>query len=87
MIKYWSAINLLALTQAYDMTRVYELEQDDSTGTYYMDMFVGSKLEKVHMLIDTQANGTAIRYNQTNSKRSIVHHNKRDTIEMPGGRA
>lgn len=52
-----------------------------------MNMYVGTKMEEVHMLIDTQANGTAIKYNQKNSKRSIVHHNKRDIVEMPGGRA
>tara|TARA_B110000285_G_C14931779_1_gene517685 strand:+ start:70 stop:255 length:186 start_codon:yes stop_codon:yes gene_type:complete len=61
MIKYWSAVKLLGLAYAkYDPTRVYELEQDESTGTYYMDMYVGTKMEEVHMLIDSQANGTAI---------------------------
>ena len=88
MIKYWSAVKLLGLAYAkYDPTRVYELEQDESTGTYYMDMYVGTKMEEVHMLIDSQANGTAIQYNQKESKRSIVHHNKRNIVEMPGGRA
>ena len=87
MMKYWSAAKLLGFAQAYDPTIVYELDQDEATGTYYMDMFVGTRMEEVHMLIDTQANGTAIRYNQKHSRRSSVHYSKRDTVEMPGGRA
>jgi hypothetical protein len=55
-MKYWSAVKLLLTFEsisAYDFTRTYELEQDEDTGTYFMDMFLGTKLEKVHILIDT----------------------------------
>ena len=81
MMKYWSAAKLLGFAYAYDPTKVYELDQDEATGTYYMDMYVGTKMEEVHMLIDSQANGTAIKYNQKETKRSIVHHNKRNIVE------
>ena len=72
-MKYWSAVKLIAIASAYDYTKIYELEQDEATGTYYLDMYVGTKREMVHMLIDTQANGTAIKYDPNRSKRSIVH--------------
>ena len=89
-MRYWSACKLLLFIQkvsSYDFTRTYELEQDEDTGTYYMDMFMGTKLENVHLLIDTQANGTAIKYDAQDSRRSIIHHNKRDMVEMPDGKA
>jgi len=44
------------------------LEHDEESGTYYMDLYVGTKLERMIMLIDTLANGTAIKYNYTDSK-------------------
>ena len=72
-MKYWSAVKLIAVASAYDYTKIYELEQDEATGTYYLNMYVGTKREMVHMLIDTQANGTAIKYDPNRSKRSIVH--------------
>lgn len=33
-----------------------------------MDLYVGSKIERMSMLIDTLANGTAIEYNYKDSK-------------------
>lgn len=39
------------------------------------------------MLIDTQANGTAIAYDSPNSRRSIVHRDKQGMVEMPDGKA
>ena len=43
-----------------------------------MDLYVGTKLEKMTMLIDTLANGTAIDYNNTDSK----DNKKTDEVEV-----
>lgn len=56
------------------------MEHDEDTGTYYMETFIGSKLERKVLLIDTLANGTAIDYQVLNSKDSIVHQDKPGTI-------
>ena len=52
-----------------------------------MQLFMGTKLEKVNVLIDTQANGTALSYDIGNSARGILHHTQADKIEMPDGSA
>ena len=49
------------------------MQHDEGTGTYYMDMYIGSKLEKKTLLIDTLANGTAIDYEVGNSKDAKVY--------------
>jgi hypothetical protein len=72
---------------AYDFTRTYELEQDEESGTYFFQVFMGTKLEKANLLIDTQANGTAINYNLEASGRGILHQTQPDKIEMPDGYA
>lgn len=49
------------------------MQHDEDTGTYYIETYIGSKLEKRVLLIDTLANGTAIDYNVGNSKDASVH--------------
>ncbi len=49
------------------------MQHDETTGTYYMDTYIGSKLEKKTLLIDTLANGTAIDYEVGNSKDAKVY--------------
>ena len=51
-----------------EFSNTFPLEHDEESGTYYMDLFVGTKLERMTLLIDTLANGTAIKYNYTESK-------------------
>ena len=43
-----------------DFLENFYLEQNEKTGTYYFEVFVGSDLESRQLLIDTLANGTAI---------------------------
>ena len=78
---------LLPLTLGYDFSRTYNLIQDDASNLYFFEMFVGSKLEKVNLLVDTQASGTAIKYDTEASRRSIVHKTLTGTVEMPDGHA
>ena len=75
------------MVAAYDFSKSYELLQDADTGLYFMELFVGSKLEKVDMLIDTQANGTAIDYNYGASRMAIAHKSSPGYVEMPDGYA
>ena len=62
-------LSTLLLTQfvCAEYSYTFELEHDEESGTYYMDLFVGTKLERATLLIDTLANGTAIKYNTTES--------------------
>jgi len=46
-----------------------------------MDTYIGSKLEKKSLMIDTLANGTAIDYEVGNSKDSYVYPDKLGRIE------
>ena len=57
-----------------------DIEHDEDTGTYYIETFIGSKLERKLLLIDTLANGTAIKYSVVDSKDSKVHNDKPGTI-------
>ena len=64
---------------------IYDLVQDDETEAYFMEVFVGTKLEKLKLLVDTQSNGTAVVYDPTTSGRSRVHDDLAGTVEFPGG--
>ena len=59
LIKLLLLISLVSAEYSY----TFSLEHDEESGTYYMDLFVGSQLERSTLLIDTLANGTAIKYN------------------------
>ena len=63
----------------------YDLVQDDETETYFLEAYVGSKVEKLNLLIDTQANGTAIVYDPSTCQRARVHDDIKGTVEFPGG--
>ena len=43
-----------------DFLENFFLEQNEKTGTYYLEVFVGSDMENRQLLIDTLANGTVI---------------------------
>jgi len=63
-----------------EFSNTFNLEHDEESGTYYMDLYVGTKLERMTMLIDTLANGTAIKYNFTDSKDFTAGDGKDVTI-------
>ena len=64
----------------------YDLLQDAGSETYFMQNFIGSKVQEVNMLIDTQANGTAVAWDPSTSLRSRVHNDQSDTVEFLGGK-
>lgn len=39
----------------------------DDDGYYFLNVYVGSNLQARQLLLDTQANGTAVKYNYRNS--------------------
>lgn len=48
-------------------------------------MFIGTKMESTLLLVDTQANGTAIKYDYTRSGRVQNNKGVADTIDMLDG--
>jgi len=78
------ALSSLVWVAAQGISKTFELLQDDLDGRYFLEMFVGSKLERVNLLIDTQANGTAISYSYLRSKRMKLSEDRRErTVEVP----
>ena len=57
------------------------MEQDVESGLYFMISYLGSRTERVGMLIDTMANGTAIKYEVDQSSSRIKHESDVGTIE------
>ena len=55
-------LTLLGPVRSFDFSRTYDLIQDEVNGRYYMELYMGTKLQRVDLLVDTQANGTAIDY-------------------------
>jgi hypothetical protein len=51
-----------SVVNSSDFVPSFGMEHDEDTGTYYFETFIGSKLERKLLLIDTLANGTAIDY-------------------------
>ena len=67
------ALFLLCSVVNCQFTIQANMQHDEDTGTYFIETYIGSKLEKKVLLIDTLANGTAIDYDVRNSKDSTVH--------------
>ena len=74
---------MIVCSASFEVVRM--LEQDEDTGTYYLEVYMGTHLERRVLLIDTLANGTAIDYNSTNSKESVVHFDQPDTVSHAFG--
>lgn len=64
-----------------DFTQKYFLSLNEETGSYFLKVYVGTDLQRKRLLIDTQANGTAIKAGP--SGRSIQHLNQKARVEMP----
>jgi len=61
---------------------VYDLQQDEELGTYYLETFVGMLQERALLLIDTMANGTAIKYPAEQSRRAVIHDDMQDIVTL-----
>lgn len=58
---------------AYSNPISYQLDQDEESGLYFMISYLGSRSERVPILIDTMSNGTAIKYEVDQSSSKIEH--------------
>lgn len=68
----YSLIALIGLTMAsFDVG--YTLKQDEENETYFFEVWVGTMREKKLLLLDSLANATAIMYDPSISRRSVVH--------------
>ena len=61
--------------------QTYELGRDKSSGLFYLNLFVGSRSERVEMLIDTMVTGNAIEYNIDISTTAIPSFRNADTVQ------
>ena len=64
-----------------DFTEKYFLSVNEETGSYFLKVYVGTDMQRKRLLIDTQANGTAIKAGPSSS--SIRHMNQKARVEMP----
>eukprot|EP00356_Strombidium_inclinatum_P013704 CAMPEP_0170494034 /NCGR_PEP_ID=MMETSP0208-20121228/14404_1 /TAXON_ID=197538 /ORGANISM="Strombidium inclinatum, Strain S3" /LENGTH=257 /DNA_ID=CAMNT_0010770023 /DNA_START=14 /DNA_END=787 /DNA_ORIENTATION=- len=61
------------------------LTEDAQTSSYFLPLYVGSKLERKELLVDTQANGTVIAYDYlaSNSRVKKMDKDHTMTVELP----
>lgn len=65
-----------------DFTQTQELLQGPP-GYYFFQAYAGTHLEPRRLLLDTQANGTAVEYDPTKSYASTRHNEMTGTVTMP----
>jgi hypothetical protein len=63
----------------------YVLNQDDTSGNYYFETYVGRLQLRTLLLIDTLANGTVIEYNAEESHRATIHDNWKQNVTLGNG--
>lgn len=52
-------------------------------GYYFLTAYIGDPLQAKQLLVDTQANGTAVKYDTENSMEAVPEKNMYGKVEMP----
>jgi hypothetical protein len=68
--------------QGINFSRTYLLDQDEETSCYFLNAFVGSNDQLSRLLIDSQANGTAIKYDYNKSMTSKANQTQKERIQL-----